>query len=61
MDHEIVMMSEEDYEAMVADIEYLDAVCTVLTKILEENGIPVDLDEEEIWRIAREEDNEFTN
>ena len=59
IEQEIIMMSEEDYNAMVYDIAYLDALVDIMTERFIEEGIEILIPEDEIVaRIRKEESGE---
>ena len=60
-DLSFVALTEEDYEEMVADLEYLEALSLYLNHKLQEHGIHLEYTDDDIWKHAMQSDEGGTH
>lgn len=58
MDSNYIMIAEEEFDEMLRDLEYFQALNEMLTEILEEECIEVTITEEDVWDYVRGESDD---
>lgn len=58
MDSNYIMIAEEEFDEMLRDLEYFQALNEMLTEILEEECIEVTITEGDVWDYVRGESDD---
>lgn len=56
-EQEVIMMSESDWNEMSSDLDYYVALVEILSGIIEDAGIEVEIKEEDVWSFIKENSN----